>query len=69
MDIQTLIQAKFSGPLSETPVYVNLAIQAIAVMVGGIVFWRVSTAIHAKKQRERSNRQFFETRYSKNWRR
>lgn len=69
MDIQTLIQAKFSGQLSETPVYVNLAIQAIAVMVGGIVLWRVSAAIHAKKQRERSKRQFFETRYSKNWRR
>lgn len=69
MDIQTLIQAKFSGQLDETGEYVNLAVQAIAVIVGGIVLWRISSAMHAKKLRERSERRVFETRYSKNWKR
>lgn len=68
MDIQTLIHVKFSGQLSETPIYVNLTIQAIAVMIGGITLWRASNAYHAKKQKQRANRQFFESRYSKNWR-
>lgn len=68
MDIQSLIQAKFSGPLSESQTYINLAIQAIAVMIGGIIVWRASNAYHAKKQKERSNRSFFESRYSKSWR-
>ncbi len=69
MDIQTLIQVKFSGALSETPIYVNLAIQAVSVMIGGILIWRASNAYHAKKQKQRSNRQFFETKYSKGWKR
>lgn len=69
MDIQTLIHVKFSGALSETPIYVNLTIQAISVMIGGILMWRASNAYHAKKQKQRANRQFFETKYSKNWKR
>lgn len=69
MDIQTLIHVKFSGALSETPIYVNLTIQAISVMIGGIILWRASNAYHAKKQKERANRQFFETKYSKSWKR
>lgn len=69
MDIQTLIHVKFSGALSETPIYVNLTIQAISVMIGGILIWRASNAYHAKKQKQRSNRQFFETKYSKGWKR
>jgi len=68
MDVQTLIHVKFSGQLSETPIYVNLAIQAIAVMIGGIILWRASNAYHAKKQKQRATRQFFESRYSKKWR-
>lgn len=69
MDIQTLIHVKFSGALSETPIYVNLTIQAISVMIGGILMWRASNAYHAKKQKQRANRQFFETKYSKSWKR
>jgi hypothetical protein len=68
MDIQSLIQAKFSGPLSENQMYVNLAMQAIAVMIGGILMWRASNAYHSKKQKERGNKNFFESRYSKSWR-
>lgn len=68
MDIQSLIQAKLSGPLSESQTYFNLALQAIAVMIGGILIWRASNAYHAKKQKARTNRSFFESRYSKSWR-
>jgi hypothetical protein len=68
MDIETLIRAKLSGELSETPIYINLTLQAVAVMIGGILIWRASNAYHAKKQRERANRTYFESRYSKTWR-
>lgn len=67
MDIQTLIQVKFSGQLSDAPLYTNIAVQTIAVLIGGIVLWRVSNAIHTKKQNERANRQYFESKYSKAW--
>lgn len=67
MDIETLIKAKFSGQLSEAPIYVNLTLQAIAVLMGGFILWRAINAYHAKKQKQRANRRFFETRYSKSW--
>jgi len=68
MDIEILIRAKFSGELSEASTYINLTLQAVAVMIGGILLWRLSNAYHAKKLKERSQRQFFESRYSKGWR-
>lgn len=69
MDIQTLIQTKFSGELSEAPSYINLMLQSIGVLIGGIVVWRISAAYHNKKQKERNTRQFFETKYAKGWKR
>ena len=68
MDIQTLIQVKFSGQLSETSIYINLAIQAISVMIGGIILWRVSTAIHVKKQNERAANKGESSPFRRKWR-
>lgn len=64
MDIQTLIQAKFSGPLENASIYINLVVQAVAVLIGGIVMWRLSNRYHAKKQKERERNPFFTTPYS-----
>jgi hypothetical protein len=42
--------------------------QTVAVLVGGIVMWRASNAIHRKKQKERQQNNYFETPYSRHWR-
>lgn len=68
-DIQGLILTKFSGSLSDSSTYMNLMIQAAAVLIGGIVIWRASIVLHKKKMAKRSRKQFFETSYSKGWKR
>jgi len=68
LTIQQLIKAKFSGELSNSATYINLTIQALAVLIGGFVLWRVSNAIHKKKQKERQRNAYFESPYSKQWR-
>ncbi len=69
LTIQELIRVRYSGAMSEVSTYVNLAIQAIAVLIGGIVLWRISAVMHKKKVQERSRKQFFETKYSEGWKR
>lgn len=69
MSIQTLVQARFSGSLNEMGQYLNLAIQAGAVLVGGIVLWRLSTALHRRKKAERERNSYFRTPYSEGWKR
>lgn len=69
MTVAELIQVKFSGELSNSRLYFNLALQAIAVMIGGIILWKTFSSYHRKKVNERSNRKFFDTPYSKHWKR
>lgn len=68
MTIQDLIQSKYSGDLDQTITYINLTMQAIGVLVGGIVIWRASVAFQRKKMKERRRNPFFESNYSKHWR-
>jgi len=69
LTIQTLLKAKYSGSLSEISSYTSLAIQAVSVIIGGIILWRASTVLHKRKLAERSRKQYFETSYSKGWKR
>ena len=69
LTIQTLIKAKYAGALSDMSSYTSLAIQAIAVIIGGIIIWRASAVLHKRKLAERSRKQYFETSYSKGWKR
>ena len=69
LTIQTLIKANYSGGLSEMSSYLSLALQATAVIIGGIVLWRASAVLHKRKLAERSRKSFFETPYSKGWKR
>lgn len=69
LTIQTLIKAKYSGSVSEMSIYVNIAIQAVAVLVGGIVLWRISIAIHKRKKAQRQRNPYFESPYSEGWKR
>lgn len=67
LTIQTLIKAKFSGSATEMSTYISLAIQTAAIIFGGIVLWRMSSLYHKKKLAERSRTSYFETPYSKGW--
>lgn len=69
LTIQELIRVRYSGGMSDVSTYVNLAIQAVAVLIGGIILWKVSNVLHKRKVEERSRKQFFETKYSKGWKR
>lgn len=69
LTIQTLIKAKYSGSLDEMSIYLNLTIQAGAVLIAGIVLWKASTAMHNKKKKERERNKYFDTPYSKGWKR
>jgi hypothetical protein len=67
--IQELMRAKYSGAISAYSQYMTLIIQTVAVLVGGIVLWRMSNYIHKRKKQERERNSFFETPYSKGWKR
>ena len=67
--IQELVRAKYSGGISEYSQYVTLILQTVAVLVGGIVVWRMSNYVHKRKKQERERNNFFETPYSKGWKR
>jgi len=69
LTIQTLIKVKYSGALNEVSMYMNLAMQTGAVLIGGIVLWRMSNMIHKRKQAQRERNDFFNTPYSKGWKR
>ena len=68
MDISTLIKVNYSGQLDDSMVYTNIGIQAISVLIGGIVLWRVSNALHARKQAQRSAKEPFGERLADKWR-
>jgi hypothetical protein len=67
--VQLLIKAKYSGAMADTSMYMNLIMQAGAVLIGGIVVWRMSAAYHKKKVAQRERNNYFESTYSRNWKR
>jgi len=69
LTIQTLIKAKYSGSLSEVSTYINLSIQTAAVLIGGIMLWRISVSLHKRKRAQRMRNSYFDTPYSKGWKR
>jgi len=69
LTIQELIKAKFSGGMTDVSSYVNLSVQTLAVMIGGIALWRISVVLQKRKLAQRSRNDFFDTPYSRGWRR
>jgi hypothetical protein len=49
--------------------YVSIAAQALGVVIGGIILWRASAVFHKKKKAQRSRNAYFETPYSRSWKR
>lgn len=69
LTLETLFRAKYAGSIGEMSSYVSLAVQTVAVMIGGIVLWRASVVLHKKKKSQRSRNAYFDTPYSKGWKR
>lgn len=68
LTIQTLIKAKYSGALDQSGTYINLVLQTVAVLIGGLVIWRAMNIYHRKKQQQRRTTAYFDTPYSRHWR-
>jgi len=67
--MQQIIKANYSGSLSQMSAYISISIQAIAVIIGGIVLWRVSISMQKKKEKQRTRNTYFDTPYSRSWKR
>lgn len=67
--IQILIKSKYSGAMTDAGSYLGIMLQTAGVIFGGIVIWRASIIFQKKKEKERKRTDFFETSYSKNWKR
>ena len=64
-----MIKVHFSGAASKMEAYSGLAIQTIAILVGGFILWRISNLMHKRKKKQRKRNDFFETPYAKGWKR
>ena len=67
--MQQIIKANFSGGMSQMSAYTGIAAQALGVIIGGIIIWRASVSYQKKKQAQRSRNSYFETPYSRGWKR
>ena len=67
--LQELILAKYAGSLDQASIYFNLAIQTGAVLISGIILWRMSVLLHKRKKAQRQRNNYFETPYAKGWKR
>ena len=68
MTAQEMIQVKYSGELSSMMDYVNIMAQVFGILIAGIVIWIVIARYQNKKQNERFKSDYFESSYSKHWR-
>lgn len=57
-DISTFVRTFMSGTEDQSFNLMNMMIQAIAIIVVGLVLWRVSVAYHKKKLANRADRKF-----------
>ena len=68
MTAQEMIQVKYSGELSSMMDYVNIMAQVFGILIAGVVIWIVFARYQNKKQNERFKSDYFESSYSKHWR-
>lgn len=67
MKIQELIQRRFSGELNNEAEYIELLVQVFAVLVLGLVLWRMMVVFQKKKTAKRKRSTYFENGFSRNW--
>ncbi len=68
MNVQDLIQRRFSGSLNNEAEYIELLVQVFGVLILGLVLWRMMVMFHKKKKSKRKRSVFFDTEFRKNWR-
>lgn len=68
MNVQQLIQRRFSGQLNNEAEYIELIIQVFAVLILGLVLWRIMVVFHKKKNAKRKKSVFFDNTFTNNWR-
>lgn len=66
---QEMILLHYSGAMTEVKAYSGLAIQTVAILVGGFLLWRLSNYMHNRKKKQRKRNDYFETPYAKGWKR
>lgn len=66
---QEMIRLHYSGGMTEVAAYTGLAVQTVAILVGGIILWRASAYMHNRKKRQRQRNEYFETPYARGWKR
>lgn len=64
MSIQELVQRRFSGELNNEAEYIELLVQVFAVLVLGLVLWRMMVLFHKRKNAQRKKSAFFDTQFS-----
>ncbi|HLV42066.1 MAG TPA: hypothetical protein VKY37_07295 [Brumimicrobium sp.] len=67
MNVQDLIQRRFSGQLNNEAEYIELIVQVFAVLILGLVLWRMMIVFHKKKQAKRKPSVYFDNSFSKKW--
>jgi len=68
MTEQEMIQLKYSGELSTMTDYINVSVQAIGILIAGIIIWRLIIRYQNKKLNTSFKSDYFESSYSKHWR-
>ena len=68
MQIQELIKQRFSGALNNEAEYIELLVQVFAVLVLGLIAWRLMVVFHRKKSAKRKQSTYFNSTYSNHWR-
>lgn len=63
MTTQELIQQRFSGTLNNEVEYIDLLVQVFAVLIIGLILWRMIVIFHKKKNAKRKKSTYFESKW------
>ena len=62
-----MIANYLNGGVNDSFVMIKLMIQVIAILVVGLVLWRISTIFTGEKNQQRRRTVFMESRYQDQW--
>jgi len=65
MTVQELVQQRFTGALNNEAEYIELLVQVFAVLVLGLVLWRMMVLFHKRKNAQRKRSSYFESNFIK----
>jgi hypothetical protein len=68
MKIQELIQSRFSGQINNEAEYIVLLVQVFAVLILGLLLWRMMVLFHKRKNAKRKRSVYFDSNFTKQWR-